>query len=363
MKKIIKIVITGGPCAGKSTAMSWIRNAFSRRGYTVLFVPETATELITGGVAPWTCRSNADYQKCQVDLQLTKERLFIKAAEGMPGEKILIVCDRGVMDNRAYMTAEEFGEVVDALGGDEVQWRDSYDAVFHLITAANGAEDFYSNANNSARYESVEEARALDDRLIAAWTGHRHLRIIDNSTDFEGKMLRLESEIAGFLTEDHPYEMERKFLIEYPDMEWLESHPLARKIDIEQVYLKSDSDEEIRIRKRGENGHYIYYETHKRPIDGMKRLSTEKRLSKSDYRRLMKNADPDRRIIRKKRYCLSYDNQYFEIDIYPFWKDKAILEIELMSENETVHFPGQIRVIREVTDDPEYKNASLAMKK
>ena len=76
MKKIHKIVITGGPCAGKSTAMSWISNAFTQRGYTVLIIPETATELITGGVAPWTCGTNFDYQKCQVELQLTKERCF-----------------------------------------------------------------------------------------------------------------------------------------------------------------------------------------------------------------------------------------------------------------------------------------------
>ena len=58
--EISKIVITGGPCAGKSTAMSWIQNAFTQLGYTVLFVPETATELITGGVAPWTCGTNAE---------------------------------------------------------------------------------------------------------------------------------------------------------------------------------------------------------------------------------------------------------------------------------------------------------------
>ena len=72
---IKKIVITGGPCAGKITGLSRSRNAFSRMGYRVLFVPETATELITGGVAPWTCGSNAEYQKCQVRLQLEKERI------------------------------------------------------------------------------------------------------------------------------------------------------------------------------------------------------------------------------------------------------------------------------------------------
>lgn len=112
MKKIHKIVITGGPCAGKSTALSWIQNAFTQRGYTVLFVPETATELITGGVAPWTCGTNLDYQKCQMKLQMEKERLFMQAAHTMDASKILIVCDRGAMDNCAYMTQEEFAQVL-----------------------------------------------------------------------------------------------------------------------------------------------------------------------------------------------------------------------------------------------------------
>jgi thymidylate kinase len=65
-KKIVKIVITGGPCAGKTTAMSWITNTFTKQGYAVLFIPETATGLITSGVAPWTCDTALDYQRVQV---------------------------------------------------------------------------------------------------------------------------------------------------------------------------------------------------------------------------------------------------------------------------------------------------------
>lgn len=101
-----KIVITGGPSAGKTTAMSWIQNAFTQKGYVVLFVPETATELITGGVAPWTCGSNSDYQKCQMHLQLEKERVFEQAAKTMNAGKVLIVCDRGALDNKAYMDSD-----------------------------------------------------------------------------------------------------------------------------------------------------------------------------------------------------------------------------------------------------------------
>ena len=86
-----KIVITGGPSAGKTTGLSWIQNECSKLGYTVLFVPETATEFISGGVAPWTCGTNLDYQKVQMTLQLEKERLFEQAARTMKADKILIV--------------------------------------------------------------------------------------------------------------------------------------------------------------------------------------------------------------------------------------------------------------------------------
>lgn len=358
--KIAKIVITGGPCAGKSTAMSWIQNAFSKMGYTVLFVPETATELITGGVAPWTCGTNADYQKYQLKLQIEKEKIFEQAARTMTAEKVLIVCDRGTLDNQAYMNEVEFAEAMNFINSNEVELRDNYDAVFHLVTAAKGAEEFYTTANNSARTETVAEATELDNRLISAWTGHPHLRVIDNSSSFEDKMKKLIAEISSFLGEPEPYEIERKYLIEYPDIKWLEGNSTCQRIEIIQTYLKSRSDEEMRVRQRGVDGHYIYFQTIKKKVSNLKRVEIERRLSQAEYLNLLMDADTSRKQIRKTRYCLTYKNQYFEIDIYPFWNDKAIAEIELSDENAEIVFPKQIKVIKEVTDDDSYKNASLA---
>lgn len=199
--EITKIVITGGPCGGKTSAMSRIQEHVQKLGYTVLFIPETATELISGGVAPWTCGCNADYQKCQMRLQLEKERIFTQGAMTMPAEKILLVCDRGALDNKAYMNDEELAGVLEDLGCSEEELRDSYDGIFHLVTAAKGAEAFYTTENNAARTETVEQAAALDEKLLAAWTGHPHLRVIDNATDFEGKLHRLIAEITAFLGE------------------------------------------------------------------------------------------------------------------------------------------------------------------
>lgn len=360
--ELTKIVITGGPCAGKSTAMSRIQKEFSALGYTVLFVPETATELITGGVAPWTCGRNVEYQKCQMRLQLVKEALFEQAARTMPAEKILIVCDRGNLDNKAYMDEDEFAEALEYIGLNKVELRDNYDAVFHLVTAAKGEERFYTTENNSARIETVEQATALDDRLIDAWTGHPHFRVIDNSENFEEKMARLIKEISVFLGEPEKRETERKFLIERPDISLLESIPACRPIDILQTYLKSEKDEEIRVRRRGEDGHYVYFHTVKRKINGLKREENERRITKEEYLSLLEEADESKKPISKTRYCLTYKNQYLEIDIYPFMNDTAILEIELCDGDEEIFFPESIKVIKEVTFDDEYKNSSLAAK-
>lgn len=357
---ITKIVITGGPCAGKSTAMSRLQDFFEQLGYAVLFIHETATELISGGVAPWTCGTNIDYQKVQLKLQLEKEKAFEEAAGAMKKEKILIVCDRGALDNKAYMPAQVFLSVLDEIGTNEVELRDNYDAVFHLVTAAKGAEEYYTTANNASRTETPEQAAALDDKIINAWTGHPHFRVIDNSSDFDNKIKRLIAEIASFLGEPEPLEIERKFLIEYPDIEWLESVESCEKIEIVQTYIKSDSGDEVRVRQRGVDGNYIYFQTTKRKITDIKRVETERRLSQKEYLRLLMEADTSRRQIRKTRYCLTYKNQYFEIDVYPFWDDKAIMEIELRDENIPIEFPERISIIKEVTDDEAYKNAQLA---
>lgn len=95
-------------------------------------------------------------------------------------------------------------------------------------------------------------------------------------------------------------------------------------------------------------------------MSDLKRVEIERRLSQAEYLELLMDADTSRKQIRKTRYCLTHKNQYFEIDVYPFWTDKAIAEIELSDENAEIIFPKQIKVIKEVTDDASYKNASLA---
>ena len=199
---IKKIVITGGPGAGKTAGMEKIKEAGLTLGYKVLLVPEVATELINAGVSPGTGLSRAAFQKEVLALQLEKEKEAEKEAENMGEEKVLIVCDRGALDSKAYLTETEYHEMLHSLRCNEIELRDSYDAVFHLVTAGKGAEQFYTTENNQARTETPEEAAKIDDRLIAAWEGHPRFRMIENTSGFDRKVQRLMEEIAAFLGEE-----------------------------------------------------------------------------------------------------------------------------------------------------------------
>lgn len=362
MKKIWHLVLTGGPCAGKTTAINTIEKKLTQKGYTVLIVPETATELITNGIRPYgNCLLPLDFQRILYSKQLYKESLYERIANLIPSDKIVILYDRGMLDNKSYVSNEEFNMLLEELNLNETIVRDKYDAVFHLVTAALGAEKYYTLANNAARTETLDEARALDAQCIRNWTGHSHLRIIDNSTDFDKKINKLMAEIYSAIGDPVPIEIERKYLIEKPEIDTLSNMVHLTVVDIVQTYLGPDNNNnERRVRKRGTNGNYTYYVATKKQIDTIKRIEIENKISENEYLVLISDSTTFSNTITKKRICFVYENQYFEIDLYDFSEDKAILEIELTNENNTVQLPSFIKVIKEVTDDPNYWNYSLA---
>ena len=160
-----------------------------------------------------------------------------------------------------------------------------------------------------------------------------------------------------------PFEIERKFLIRYPDIAWLEDQPGCRRIEIVQTYLIADEGEESRVRRRRTLGCEEYVQTTKRRVSDIRRVEIERVINQEEYERLLLQADPACRPIEKTRYCLQHADQLFEIDVYPFWQDQAIMEVELHGEDNAIHFPPQLHVIREVTGDVRFRNAALAQRK
>ena len=158
-----------------------------------------------------------------------------------------------------------------------------------------------------------------------------------------------------------PLEIERKFLITCPDLAALERRPNCQRVDIVQTYLKTaDSAESARVRLWESEGRRTYFSTRKRTINAMTRVEVEEEITPEAYEALLGQADPDCRPIRKRRYRLHENDLCYEIDVYPEWTDRAILEIELASEDQAFVLPDCVTLIREVTEDRRYTNHALA---
>ena len=149
------------------------------------------------------------------------------------------------------------------------------------------------------------------------------------------------------------YEIERKFLIKMPNLLALND---CEKVDIIQTYLI----DKVRIRACMTNGKEVYIKTKKQKISDLVRIEDESEITKQEYETLLNFADKQRQSIQKTRYKYPYDGKVFEIDIFPNWDDRALLEIELGDENESFTIPPFIETIKEVTHLKEYRNFALA---
>lgn len=197
--------LTGGPCSGKSTLLSSIREKLSPSGYDVYTVPEVPSIVISNG-APYpgiSAERNRllTYEKTMIVLQTNMEDAFINIAKST-GRPSIIVCDRGALDVAAYLPQDLWMETLNFCQTSTEILQRRYNIVIHLVTAADGAEQFYTLSNNAARSETVAQARDLDNRTREAWIGHPSLQIIRNEADgFKGKMDRAVTIIEDSLLE------------------------------------------------------------------------------------------------------------------------------------------------------------------
>ncbi len=364
MKEIKRIVLTGGPCAGKTTALVRITEYFSNRGYKVFTIPEVPTLYSLGGWSYLTPNKDLYYEgeRAILETQLALEDSFMRLAETCQ-KPVLIVCDRGTLDISAYISPEMWNEITDKAGTDTNALRNRYDAVLHLVSAADGAEQYYTTATNAARYEQMNEeglriARELDKKVIKAWTGHPHLRVINNNDDFNAKLNRVLKEIAHVIGVPQPIEEERKYIVEITG-----ELPECTESIITQTYLVGDPGVEIRLRRREWAGKFVNILTTKTKVSQTEELVTERQIANNLYESMLQQADPYRHTIHKLRKSFIWKGQYFELDSYQGALDGlVILETKGIRCHEDVKFPPFLRVIKDITGNKDYYNYTLALR-
>jgi predicted ATPase len=192
---IKRIVLTGGPGAGKTAVLELVRLYFCHH---LRVLPESASILFSGGFPRG--RSPAEQRAVQqaiFSVQRELEGFFV--AEG---EAAILLCDRGTVDGAAYWPGPD--TLWQAVGTTREAEMQRYAAVFHLRTPP--AEAGYDQSN-PVRTETALEARAVDERILAAWDGHPHRLVIASTTGFFQKahetLARLRAELPGCCQKHH----------------------------------------------------------------------------------------------------------------------------------------------------------------
>jgi len=353
--------------------ISSISDRLSSYGFTVFRVPEAATLIINGTlIFPPNIQ---DYEKrlsfeaSLVKTKMALEDIFYEIAKAH-SQPCVILCDRGTMDTAAYLDKEDWEILLDENGWNTVTIRDRrYDAIIHMVTAAIGAENYYSVENNTARTESLNQARDLDFKVLNAWVGHPHIKIIDNSTSFKDKIRRVEDAICQIIGAPRPTAQTRKFVV---DSE-LSRDVLAKfqnlkceTFELEQTYLQageSDTGRYNYVRKRGQNGMYTYtYSVFRKPNpESNEHVILERSITGREYVELLRQQDQSRVPVVKRLQCFLWSNMYYEIQTF-VQPDIKLTVLNLHTENPElpIEFPWFLNVKGEVSGIDEFSSHSIS---
>ena len=197
------IVLTGGPCAGKTTTIAKVKEDLENLGYHVLLLNECATEIINGGIRPFGDNqvSVFDFQNEILNLQLFKEKRYLDIIAKLPEDtKCIILSDRGIMDSKAYLGSELFTKLLDQNNLKEDDLGQQYDMVIHLVTVAANNQNKYNNSTNSARFEEdIDEVLDLDRRTNEVWQKHKNLKRVEATGTIEEKIEKVINIIHDYL--------------------------------------------------------------------------------------------------------------------------------------------------------------------
>uniref|UniRef100_A0A6B0V8K1 NadR/Ttd14 AAA domain-containing protein n=1 Tax=Ixodes ricinus TaxID=34613 RepID=A0A6B0V8K1_IXORI len=286
---IYKVVLTGGPCSGKTTGQARLSTFLENYGWKVFRVPEAATVLLSGGVR-FPDLTPAEVEKFQENLlktMMSMEQAYFDLATTSK-KNCLIICDRGTMDASAFVSKEIWDRIIKAHGWNTVDLRDNrYNQIIHLVSAANGAEAFYNTEDNSCRTEGIELARERDKLAAHAWIGHPYMDVIDNSTDFDTKVRRMIESICrriGVDTGDRLALNSRKVKFLVSSLPPDSAFPPYQDFEVVHDYLITPNPKaQSRLRKRGQNNYWSYMHTQRKCDVNSQVIELRRQITHRDY--------------------------------------------------------------------------------
>lgn len=347
--EIIKVVLTGGPCAGKTTALNSIGEYLAQNNIPFTTVPETATELILGNAKPLGEDTICKFQSLVLKKQLSKEEITEEYLREIrkPIDKGIIIYDRGLIDNKAYLSKkEDFKLLLSKKGLAEIDILDSYDLVLDLLSTASCKPEVY-NLFNKARMEDVETAIKVDERTSLAWIAHRNLKIINSSISLEEETKIIIDYIKEIINGNQTKEI-RKFLVDNNTSNYyVYNDNNSETLFITEYFLGyNDTLYNHVISKREYDNEASYIYTIYKEEDDKRVIIKDKKITRKEYFKLLSQYKV---IDRTEKTEINFieNKQKFKLCIY---EDYTILELEENKLNDKLILPSNLNIIQEITN-------------
>lgn len=374
--RITTVVLTGGPCAGKTTLMEKFRNEVAMiPNVKVFFAKEAATFLKQSGINFVDAGSDDTFQRLIVEQQLIAEHNARVTAEKFAAKhkdyKVIIVCDRGIMDGEAYFDKKhEFLELLADFELTKKTVYKRYDMILFLRSAAVGAPEFYTTMDGTPRDETPEKAISLDSGVYNAWCDHPNFHAIENSFKFYEKLdiaVGLILEAAGIKA---PNKIFKRYLIQSPNILELLSEQNTVTIKEQLFFLESDNDSTvyyIKIQRKGNEVRYskrevrLGYADNNGVMEFTRIFEQDNTLTEDEFLKELAKLNP--KIMPLHRTLFTFTAGFSvrcELEIYPLIQDKMILKVYMDSDNDYHYISSHYKIIMDVTNDMDYCTLEIA---
>lgn len=155
-----KIILTGGPCGGKTASIQFLSEKLSEQNYSVRIVDETANSLLKLGYMPNVNISTFDFQNLLFKIQFLNEYIS-------EGKSNILLCDRGLFDGKVYIDNNDFKKILDLNKVDEKKIFSTYDGALYFRSVS---YEYPQEFSKKRIYESPEVGRIRDERCKEIWT-------------------------------------------------------------------------------------------------------------------------------------------------------------------------------------------------
>ncbi len=196
MKKIVKIVLTGGSCARKTSAQKYLITNLNS-DIATLIVPEAASILLANGV----CRDEIttySFQNSIFSIQKNLERTFENIANEI-NRNVLIICDRGTCEGKAFLSKSEWIRLLTTNNTTFESELNSYYAVIFMPSVSVDYPNLY--LNTPIRNYTLSNAKMENEKIYNIWKNHKNFHTISSYSDFNMKLKEVLEKVKEIIHE------------------------------------------------------------------------------------------------------------------------------------------------------------------